>query len=180
MKTAIILTGLNRSKLNYYLNHKEIIDKYNADVYISTYNTPKENGYLSIQEMLDLYTPIKIDIEEYSRIEPQFQKLVDNIQWRDYQIKNQFRFVPKPINVCSMWYKIQKGFDIIDNEYDVYIRMRFDNTFDNTLEVETPKAEVITNEIKVKKERKEKDTKKGLESITEEIKTNIIKMKKAN
>ena len=61
-----------------------------------------------------------------------------------------------------------------------------DNTFDNTLEVETPKPEIITNEIKIKKDKKEKekdkekDTKKGLESITEEIKTNIIKMKMAN
>ena len=57
------------------------------------------------------------------------------------------------------------------------------NSFDNRLEVETPKPEVIV----LDKEKKEKTTKhinkeekKGIESITEEIKEVIMKMKMAN
>ena len=41
MKVAIMLTGLNRAKMSYFINHKNIIDKYNADVYISTYESEK-------------------------------------------------------------------------------------------------------------------------------------------
>jgi hypothetical protein len=62
-----------------------------------------------------------------------------------------------------------------------------DNNFDNKLEVETPKPEVIIIEKekekdnKIKKSDKEgKVEKKGLESITEEIKEIIMKMKMAN
>lgn len=128
-----MLSGMNRSKLNYYINHKQLIDKYNADVYISTYKTDKEDGYLSLQEMMDLYTPKKIEIEKFDNIKPELDLMSNNIQWRDYQLKKQFRFVLNATNTLSMFYKIQKTFDLIEKKYDVYIRMRFDNTFDKVI-----------------------------------------------
>ena len=58
------------------------------------------------------------------------------------------------------------------------------NAFENKLEVETPKPEVIimmeTKEKSNKSKKSEKVEKKGIESITEEIKEIIMKMKMAN
>ena len=132
MKVAIMLTGLNRAKMSYFINHKNIIDKYNADVYISTYESEKIDGYLSLDEVIQLYNPKKIEIEDYNILDPQFQEIVEKIQWRDYQINKTFRWIgTKPSNVCSMYYKIKKGFEMITEPYDIYVRMRFDSTFDN-------------------------------------------------
>ena len=130
MKVAIMISGMNRAKLAYYINHQKLIDKYSADVYISTYDTDKEDGFLSLQEVIDLYKPIKVNIEKLDDVKSKFEDISKNIVWRDYQINKQYRFVLNSNNTCSMFYKIQDCFDIIEDKYDVYIRMRFDNTFD--------------------------------------------------
>lgn len=131
MKIAFMFSGLNRANTVFYDNHKKLMDIYNPDIFISTYENNSDE-YLDLTTVYNLYRPIILDVENFNDISQNFIDISDKIIWKPKQLE-----VKNPINTCSMFYKIQRCFDIIKDKYDVYVRLRFDSTFDiNTFKIQ--------------------------------------------
>jgi len=123
MKIALIYSGLPSFDQEIFDNHyKYIIKPYNPDIFISTYESEK------ISDIHNTYKPKSIHIEDYSLIEPYLEKLSSFILNVCHETK--------VVNSLSMFYKIHRGFCLIDNSYDIIIRNRFDIKFDKQLEIE--------------------------------------------
>lgn len=146
MKTAVILTGHLRCWKQVFPNFKEkVIDRYNPDIYIHTWDDEaywipgdKQNetgifeGAPEIvdQEVIDTYKPLYY-VKEY---------------WKDFNkhfehcgtyFKN---FAHRPKNILSMYYKLHQGVSLMEkhiaqlqNNYDMVIRMRPDMVFNEDL-----------------------------------------------
>jgi hypothetical protein len=140
MKVAILLSGQPR---NYYLGYDELkksyLDKYDCDVYLHTwkggnfeatqffYDRPKQiykysEGYLN--DIIGTFKPTEYSFEEAIVFDD--KNIVDPI-WR------------QPLqNAKSMWYSVSKAYDLIEKDYDVYIRSRFDLRYEpSTLDLES-------------------------------------------
>ena len=140
MKVAILLSGQPR---NYYLGYDELkksyLDKYDCDIYLHTwrggnfeatqffYDKPKQiykysEGY--INDIIGTFGTTKSSFEEPIVFDD--KGIVDPI-WR------------QPLqNSKSMWYSASKAYDLIEKDYDVYIRSRFDLRYENsTLDLES-------------------------------------------
>jgi hypothetical protein len=137
MKVAICLTGHLRCWQTVFPNFKEhFIDRYNPDIFISTWNNegywvPTE-GPMGIQEDTPLideaavrvaYNPISIDIENFDDFEPLFAE----------RAKNFPTYFHRPRNIISMFYKMGMGLQQLERHcmvtgktYDMVIRMRPD------------------------------------------------------
>jgi hypothetical protein len=145
MKVALCISGHTRTFEDCFPNIKKyILDKYNPDVFISTWT---DKGYWSrgskgfndsekadINKVIVLYNPVTIDVEDYSKFEENFKLLSKFFENKLYQ-----EWV-RPINIISMWYKIWKCNKIKENYmdenfvyYDLVIRIRFDILFDKEL-----------------------------------------------
>ena len=143
MKVALLLTGHMRCWEQVSPNTKlHIIDKYNPDVFINTWDSEAywdphsqkgvtEGGpKLDISAIEKAYKPIHMTVENYERYE-------DNFVTRAKQFTN-FYHVPK--NQISMWFKVGRGMLSIEEHmlltgttYDVIIRMRPDLLFNEAL-----------------------------------------------
>jgi hypothetical protein len=140
MKVAILLSGQPR---NYHLGYNELkklyLEKYDCDVYTHTWkggdfeatqffkDKPKQvykynEGYLN--DIVKIFNPTKYLFEKSIVFDD--KNIVDPI-WR------------QPLqNSKSMWYSVSKTYDLIENEYDVYIRSRFDLRYEpSTLDLES-------------------------------------------
>jgi hypothetical protein len=143
MKVALLLTGHMRCWKQVFPNTKQhIIDKYNPDVFINTWDSEAywdphsqkgvtEGGpKLDISDIEKSYKPVHMTVENYENYE-------DNFVARAKQFTN-FYHVPK--NQISMWFKVGRGMLSIEEHmlltgttYDVIIRMRPDLVFNEAL-----------------------------------------------
>lgn len=124
MKVAILYSGLPKFDQSIYHNHKKyILDIYKPDIYISTYDADKT----ILNSIETNYQPKTMHIENYNEVEKLLQIFIPLIA--------NFASETKPFNVLSMHYKMHKSFSFLDNNYDVIIRNRFDNVFDQPLEL---------------------------------------------
>lgn len=139
MKVAILLSGQPRNYKEGYLElKKSYLDRYDCDVYLHTWTGKKfeatqffadrpknvyeyDDNYLS--EIQELYKPKSFKFE--SPIIFDNKGIVDPM-WR------------QPLQNCkSMWYSISKTYDLIEKDYDLYIRSRYDLRFEQaTLNLE--------------------------------------------
>lgn len=149
MKVALCLSGHIRNlEDNYPSIKKHILDKFNTDVFIHTWDTygwrAEGNDYVLEQDgfkgfdyysgIIDkekiekLFRPKKFVIEKYETLENLFfeksEKYRDQLKYPDKD---------RPINFVSMWYKIfkcnelKKDFELENNfTYDIVIRSRPD------------------------------------------------------
>lgn len=138
MKIAILISGQPR---NYREGFEEIkkayLDKYDCDVYIHTWeggnfeatqffaDRPKQvykYGETYLSELLELYKPKAYKFENPIIFDD--KGIVDSM-WR------------QPLqNSKSMWYSVKQSYDLVDGEYDCYIRTRFDLRYeDSTLDL---------------------------------------------
>lgn len=145
MKTALILTGHLRCFEQVYPNtFNMIIDRYNPDIFISTWNTEgywtspdidKNNkGYnenspkLDTKKVKELYKPKDIIVEKQIDFTIQSEKYI------------QFCQEIRPKNILSQFYKMYQGIQMMekysvinDIKYDLVIRMRPDLIFHRSL-----------------------------------------------
>jgi FkbM family methyltransferase len=136
MKVALVLTGHMRCwEFLFPKFKKDFIDKYNPDIFISTWdnegwwrrNSEKgfDNSSPSINEdaIRHLYKPVKMVVENFDDYDKQFTELAK--QFPNYLINAK--------NIISMFYKIKSGINLLkefaeafDQEYDLVIRCRPD------------------------------------------------------
>jgi len=142
MKIALLLTGFVRSYLNNFNSLKvNIIDKYNTDIYISTWNKTQSiinSGYddYDINSFINIYSDklkdyIILDIDKYyvDKINIIFQSRSDDVfKINNRAIEHGSRWVER---LRDQWYIVNNGFNLISNNYDYIIRTRFDVLINN-------------------------------------------------
>lgn len=136
MKTAIVLTGHMRNWKFLFPKFKEdFIDKFNADVFISTWNNEGFNKVgsvkgvdcnspdLDVRGVIDSYKPKSIIVENYDDLEQSFISKVQHFKTAFQNTKN----------IASMFYKIKSGMQLVtsyaettNTKYDLVIRCRPD------------------------------------------------------
>lgn len=123
MKTALVLTGYMRKWEDHYdLNYRNIIEKYNADVFISSYSYSQEHwrtGYVNvdINKVLDFYKPKNYIFRDIETCPPfTFKKNGKEKfgrEWSERQIKG--------------WYTNYLSLSLFNiKEYDIIIKSRPD------------------------------------------------------
>ena len=139
MKTALILTGHMRCWPIVFMTYKKfILDKFNPDVFLHVWNNEgwwsgeKDGGPIGIQQntpeinveqVTEYYKPVRMVVEQYEPFIPYFEE----------RIKTFTNFYHRPKNICSMFYKMMQGVNMIERhsmvtgtKYDLVIRMRPD------------------------------------------------------
>lgn len=134
MKVAICLSGQTRNwKSSYDSIKNQIIEKYNADVFIHTWNVcGKTIPHNFINDYSDNFD--KIDYEFIKYYNPKKIK----IDWPEYDTFKQKINESRFYNTLMMWYSINKSNELRKEyesennlKYDVIIRCRFDLFFKN-------------------------------------------------
>lgn len=143
MNVALLLTGHMRCWQQVFANTKKhLIDKYSADVFISTWDSEaywdphsqrgitEDGPKLNLDAIRNAYRPVSMQVENYVDFENDFSR-------RASQYTN-FYHVPK--NQISMWYKVGRGMNRVEDHmfltgktYDLIIRMRPDLVFNEQL-----------------------------------------------
>lgn len=125
MKVALLLPGLSRSADRCYPDLKKyLLSLYDVDTYIHTYeqteigseNSKKVDYSLSKEDLVKIYNPKKIVVENYDDIKDFFLEKSRNYSKIDCNAER----------VISSFYKIQQCFELVEEEYDFYIRSRMD------------------------------------------------------
>lgn len=130
MRVAVLLSGQFRDSYKEFQTiKKNLIDKYDADVFI--YYTPSADIDFNPTRLINLYNPIHIEVGEYPI---EINTLIEK--------SNQFITAPES-NVTSifyMWYGIMKVNELKikyenDNlfKYDLVVRSRFDTELLNSV-----------------------------------------------
>jgi hypothetical protein len=137
-KVALLLPGLTRSaKLCHDSIYKNILSKYDVDIYmhvwdISNISLDNKNSELeiSIDEIVELYKPKKIVVDNYF---DKIDELVNKVKNYDLSLCDNL-----PDRIISQFYKIQSCFDLIEDKdkYDLIIRGRIDMFLNECLKLE--------------------------------------------
>jgi len=156
MKIALILSGQFRDAKKCYSSVKEnILDRYNPDVFISTWTNPRSitpSGWFgdnfeddcSLTDIMGMYNPKSIELETFdNEVNQPFREMARILDG------NLDQPIPQTINVSAMFYKkhranlLRKNFEELNGfKYDVVIASRFDLEF-----LENPVIEVPVNDI---------------------------------
>lgn len=143
MRVALLLTGHMRCWNQVFPNTKQhIIDKYNPDIFINTWDQESywdphsSKGVTDSGPILDItgieesYKPIAMTVESYDAYEKNFEE----------RAKKYTNFYHVPKNQISMWFKVGRGMTMVEdymlltgNTYDIIIRMRPDLMFNEPL-----------------------------------------------
>ena len=143
MKVALLLTGHMRCWEQVAPNTlKHIIDKYDADVFIETWDSEaywdphsvkgitEDGPKLDVAKVFQIYKPVYMNFENFEEYEENFIE-------RAKPFTN-FYHVPK--NQISMWFKVGRGMLAVEEHmlltgttYDLIIRMRPDLVFNEPL-----------------------------------------------
>lgn len=148
MRVALCISGMPRSFRRAYPSIKtNLIDPHSCDIFISTWKSEVVDEMFpetdSAEEFIELYNPIKFDIEIYNaRREATFQTNIFHLR-SDQAGRSVRRMIP-------MYYKIfladlhrsiyeqENGFT-----YDVVVRCRSDLEFTSPVNFEAPKRDVV-------------------------------------
>lgn len=139
MKVALVLTGHMRcwKQVWPYLK-SQFIDKYKPDIFVSTWSDEgwwrphstkgfnDQSPRLDIEAFKQLYNPVAMEVDEYNEYEQYLTTIAT-------KYKN---FIHNPKNVVSMFFKVAKGFELLEkhsSDYDLVIRMRPDLVFNHIL-----------------------------------------------
>lgn len=151
MRTAVVLTGHLRCWEKVFANFKSrIIDQYNPDIFISTWDNEgywipgeRQNGIgvyehspkLDIQKVYDTYKPKALEVQCWDDYKDYFRSLAELYP----------NYLHRPENILSMFWKIQRGVNLISNfdHYNLVIRMRPDIVFHHDL----PNFTIVNNNV---------------------------------
>lgn len=134
MKIAVCISGQPREYQKGFLSLKEtILDKFDCDIYFHTWKgKPGEKfdcshdgsrglvgEYHDFEEdLINLYKPVDFIVEEPMVFSPNFDFSAENL-----------RCGVNPSSTCSMFYSIEQANKLINKDYDLVVRTRFDNKF---------------------------------------------------
>ena len=130
MKIALCISGKPRSSMFCYpyIYDAFMNNKHQVDVFIHSWNQCR---------VLDLYKPKKLEINSDSEA---LNMLLPMLNLNGIKIEGNVQ------NNILMYYSIKRCFDLIDSEYDVIIRARFDLLLQPKFNIET-----ILTDLKNKK-----------------------------
>ena len=141
MRVAILLTGFSRTFEKVFFTIEELIHRYNADVYISTWDVsdnritkeiiPSEVTRDVFKDVPNLMSCSIFDLEYYTKNKIPF---VQNNRLDDVMITD-----PRAIehgtywaDRCrDQWYLVNEGFKTIISDYDIVLRTRLDIAYKN-------------------------------------------------
>ena len=141
MRVAILLTGFSRTFEKVFFTIEELIHRYNADVYIATWDVSDNRltkEIISSEVTRDVFKDVPnlmacsiFDLEYYTKNKIPF---VQNNRSDDVMITD-----PRAIehgtywaDRCrDQWYLVNEGFKSIISEYDVILRTRLDIAYKN-------------------------------------------------
>lgn len=153
MKVAVILTGHSRDyNKTFDLLNKNVLEKYNADLFINTWDINQSSPDRSINVSFNLPNKsidVNVLIEKYGNNLKKYN--IEN--WENYK-NNRFppiKFLDRENDVFKVneraiehgsywverlrdqWWMIQRGWNLIENpfDYDVIFRTRFDLNLEN-------------------------------------------------
>lgn len=140
MKVAILISGQPRNYHKGYLQlKKSYLDRYDCDVY---YNTWNDTHFQATQ--FSPHDPVRnyeMDNNWSNRLEELYQPTAtstqDPVTFDDKGIVDP-RWRQPLQNTKSMFYSVQRAFELTNSDYDCYIRTRFDLQYENsTLDLES-------------------------------------------
>jgi hypothetical protein len=168
MKVALLLTGHARTYNVSYEGIKNcLLDQHDVDVYISTWSVDNwgrvkgtadwvEPMPLNIQNVIDLYQPYKIHVEDHFKFYSNRFPIIDIVS--STRPDDIFKVNPFAIEcgtffverMRDQWYMVKQGWQIIENpeQYDVIIRLRFDLYLDN-INLDLGKSNIVIPDRKV-------------------------------
>jgi hypothetical protein len=135
MKVALLLTGLPRKVQEGYDNYwKHIIENYDTDVYLHFWEDEEFDKVLNVYspkkyicEKPFKFTNYKIGINSYFRDGITPDDLSRPLE--QYDVAGNFRSLP-------MFYSWQRGYGLIEGEYDCIIRSRYDLGTENQIKLQ--------------------------------------------
>jgi hypothetical protein len=141
MRVAILLTGFSRTFEKVFFTIEELIRRYNADVYIATWDVSDNRltkEIISSEVTRDIFKDVPnlmscsiFDLEHYNKNKIPF---IQNDRSDDVMVTD-----PRAIehgtfwaNRCrDQWYLVNEGFKSIISEYDIILRTRLDIAYKN-------------------------------------------------
>jgi hypothetical protein len=131
MRVALILSGKFRNSFKEYASiKKNLIDKYDVDVFIS-YGYTLNNIDCVPNDLIKLYNPVSFEFFEYPN---EIYTNINSVSKYEKAIES------NTTSIYMMWYGINKvnelktAYEIANGfEYDVVIKSRFDIEFKNTV-----------------------------------------------
>lgn len=164
MKVAIMFSGFLRFYKQTHPAWKRLIDKYNADVFIHTWNNESykkpsavldfndsgqvDSEPLNVDEVIELYKPKSIVTENYENMHDHFKNLVE---WQEHYRQNVYLkqhpentwiLYNQPIPAASMFYKrwrvsqLKQKFELENSFiYDVVLLSRTDFLINDIFEL---------------------------------------------
>ena len=132
MKTAVLLSGHAREALSCWNSLRQnIIEPTNADVYMHSYNS--ENS----EDVIETIKPKRFILEDDNSV------VLD----KEYntQMPHYLSYITNPIISVYMFRKIKLCYDLLEEDYDVVIKSRFDCKYTE----EFPISELNTDEYNI-------------------------------
>jgi hypothetical protein len=133
MKVAFTFSGALRDLETTYPHFKLLIDKYDADVFISTWDLENIEKGDTVENFKSKYNPLICEVENWEAWKEQYWNTI-SLNFRVPSTPNH-RLNPKeeskaasPVRFAQ-WYKIQKAnylTKLVDKEYDIVVKLRTD------------------------------------------------------
>jgi hypothetical protein len=134
MKIALILTGFTRTyKHSFPLLQKNILDRYDVDLYLATWNKRDDGTYIDINyEKLysgyNLKESVVKNIDFYNAEKFVIKKLTRENDVFDYNQRAKIHGEYWANRLKDQWFLVKTAFQSINNinSYDLILRLRFD------------------------------------------------------
>lgn len=134
MKIALILTGFLRTyKYSFELLKKNLLDKYNIDLYLATWDKQENNTFIenNFENIYKNYNLKNLIIEDYKNYEKEKFIIKKINRHNDVFVINQRAKEHGEYwanRLKDQWFLVKRSFDSIKNleDYDLIMRLRFD------------------------------------------------------
>lgn len=135
MKVALLLTGFIRNHHQCYESiKKKLLNVYDTDVYISTWDKTQSNLNSNIQNidhsfLFNIYNVksfkiLDFDYYQSTKTEFIFNNRENDIFKTSERAKQHGQFWVE--RLIDQWFLVKEGFNLIKNNYDIIIRLRLD------------------------------------------------------
>lgn len=134
MRVALLLPGqIREAQDSFPFIKSEILDKYDTDVFISTWNPSGEINQslhaetkdlvdsLTIDDLIKMYSPKHLKTDDFGSAA--IKRFIDRA-WSYEKFGPQTGEI-NPVSVFLMWYKIRQAFSLME-EYEIQVGQRYD------------------------------------------------------
>jgi hypothetical protein len=129
MKVAFTFSGLIKDIDKTYSNFKPIIDKYQPDIFLSTWDIENPENGDTLQNFQNKYSPLLCEVESWKAWEKSYWSLISpTYTIPPYLNKKEYNKANRS-SMFGLWYKIQKSnhlTKLVDKEYDIVVKLRTD------------------------------------------------------